>query len=121
MPDIKFKTATIASSGTTSSIISMDSEAGYPSGGTVMGVILPAAFTGTALGLEVSDTLNGTYVTVYDPNKSGGAGAYSVACAQGNYIPFKVEYTSGMRYLKIVSGSSEGAARTLKVAVRSVQ
>lgn len=121
MPDVKFKSATISSGGTESTVISMDAQDGHPNGGTIMGVILPASFTGTAIGLKVSDKLGGTYVTVYDPNKSGGAGDYSVACAQGKYIPLKLEYTSGMRYVKIVSGSSEGADRTLLVAVRHVQ
>lgn len=80
-------------------------------GGLVLcGILLPAAFTGTALTFEVCNTLGGTYVPL-NSTTSGTLLTYTVA--QGTYCAIDPKDFQGVQYLKIKSGSSEGAARTL--------
>lgn len=73
------------------------------------GVILPATFTGTALTFEVSHD-DVTYQGLYDEFGT----AVSMTVAQGRSYPLPGEL-AGFPYFKIVSGSSEAAARTLRI------
>lgn len=77
-------------------------------GGQLMGVILPSAMTGTTIGLQVSDQSGGTYVALKD-----GASDLALTSAASKYIYFDPKYTEGIRFAKIVSGSAEGAQRSL--------
>ncbi len=87
-----------------------ESEAINCGGMTLVGIMLPAAFTGTALTFEVSSTLAGTYVALKSTT-SGTALSYTVA--QGTYCAIDPKDFHGVQFLKIKSGSAEGAARTL--------
>lgn len=100
--------AVIASSGTASAAIDL---AGF----TLCGILLPAAFTGTALTFQVSSAIGGTYVALKSTT-SGTSLSYTVA--QGTYAAIDPKDFQGVRFLKVVSGSTEGAARTLKLATR---
>lgn len=96
----------IASGQTTSAALDL-------AGKTPCGVYLPAALTGTALTFLVSHD-GSTYVTV-----ATGAGAdYSVTVAADKYVPLDYTKFLGVRYLKLKSGSTELAARTIQVATR---
>lgn len=79
-------------------------------GMALTGIFLPAAFTGTALTFEACDTVGGTYVPVKS-TVSGTALSYTVA--QGTYCAIDPKDFQGIPFLKIKSGSAEGAARTL--------
>lgn len=97
--------AVIANGGTVSDVLDMV-------GHTLCGIFIPAAFTGVALTFQASPTATGTFVSVRD----GAGAALTVTVAAGQYIPIDPKNFHGLRYLKIVSGSAEGAARTLTVA-----
>lgn len=98
----------IASSATDSAAISC--------GGLVLcGVKLPATFTGTAISFLMCDTVDGTYVAVKSTT-SGTALSYTVA--QGTYCAIDPRDFQGISFLKIKSGSTEGAARTLVCSLK---
>lgn len=101
-------TATIAINQTTSGAVSLG-------GGTLVGIQMPAAFTGTSIGLMV--TLDGTnYVDVYD--LSGNLLAITVAADR--YISLDPGVYIGLETIKIKSGSTELAARTITLVVKPV-
>lgn len=81
---------------------------------TLCGVIVPAAFTGTALTFEAS--VDGTnYFPVYNTT-SGTALSYTVA--QGHYCAIDPKDFYGINFLIIKSGSAEAAARTLVASLK---
>jgi hypothetical protein len=78
-------------------------------GGIVLvGILFPAAFTGTAVTFEVSNKIDGTYVPLYN-----SAGLVSYTIAQGRFYAIDPKDFYGVNFLKIKSGSAEGAARAL--------
>lgn len=79
------------------------------SGMTLVGFMMPAAFTGTALTFEVCDTLDGTYLPLYD---SANALVSMTVAASRAYVTNPLLF-QGVQFLKIKSGSAEGAARTI--------
>jgi len=101
-------TATIAASGTTSGEVDLR-------GGTLCGIHMPAAFTGTSLSFTVATASGGTFKTL----QRNGAD-YSVPVTQGKYVSLDPSVFAGVRVLKFVSGSAEGADRTLTLATRPV-
>jgi hypothetical protein len=76
---------------------------------TLVGLIIPATFTGVALTFEASDDINGTYYAV----KGSDGTSISYTIAQGTYVVIQPAVLSGVRFLKCVSGSTEGTARTI--------
>lgn len=85
-----------------------------PTGGFVpVGIELPAAFTGTTVTFTVASSATGTFQPLYN-----SAGAVSYTVAQGRYIAIDPKDFYGVAFFKIVSGSSEGAARAFTVALR---
>lgn len=105
------KTATIANGAQTSDEVTLTD------GQTLVGIITPAALTSTAMTFTASDVAGGTFVAVRDV---GGASAYSVTVAAGYYVPVDPRVFAGVRALKCVAGSAEGAARSIKLMVRNV-
>ena len=101
---------TIAASGTTSDAINL-------SGLQVVAIETPSALTGTALTFTASVSLGGTYDAV---REVGGAAAYSVTMAASQWIPLNVNVFAGIPFVKIVSGSTEAAARTFNLICRPV-
>lgn len=93
---------TIAASGTTSGVVSNR-------GATATGVILPATFTGTALTFSVSDSSTGTFSGL-----NNDSGAVSITVAQGKAYALPAALKT-FPYFKIISGSTEGSARTITV------
>lgn len=84
-------------------------------GFALCGIFLPAAFTGTALTFEAATAIDGTYLPVKS-TASGTALSYTVA--QGTYCAVDPRDFQGIRFLKIKSGSAEGAARTLTCSLK---
>ena len=103
-------TATIASSGTTSDVIDLG-------GATLCGFIMPAAITGTSINLEMSDDDTGTFVAVQD----GEGSDLSLPVSASKFVPLtNFALIAGLRFIKLVSNSSEAAERTIKLVTRAV-
>lgn len=102
------KTATIASGGTDSGALDL---AGF----NLCGIFLPATFTGTALTFKAAATIGGTYQVVKSTT-SGSSLSYTVA--QNTYVALDPKDFQGIQFLKIVSGSTEGADRTLTLSLK---
>lgn len=104
--DVVVQTATIASSGTTSGEIDLG-------GTTLVGIEIPSAITGTSMTFTTASAAGGTFV----PIQNGGTGvALSVTIAASKRIPLGgYPEFKGCRFIKLVSGSSEAAARSIKV------
>jgi hypothetical protein len=83
------------------------------------GLTMPAAFTGTAISFQVATSLAGTYVALEDENGD----PYTLTVEASKYYPVNVIHFIGGRFLKVVSGSAQGAERTITLHVipRSVQ
>lgn len=92
---------TIASGQTVGSVMN--------TGGQVLcGILMPAAFTGTTITFQVCNTSGGTFQPLYN---SSGQVSYTVAASR--YIAIDPKDFYGVAFLKLVSGSSEGATRTV--------
>jgi hypothetical protein len=81
----------------------------------LVGIHLPAAFTGVALTFTAAKTPGGTFQGVYN---STGQVSYTVA--QGRYYAINPQDFRGVENLKIVSGSAEAAARTVTLIVKDI-
>ncbi len=87
-----------------------------PTGGfSLCGILFPAAFTGTAVTFEACATVDGTYVPVYN-----AAGAVSYTVGTSRYVAIDPKDLQGIQFLKIKSGSAEGAARTLTCSMKGI-
>ena len=84
-------------------------------GMSLCGILTPAALTGTALTFEASDVAGGTYLPVYN---SSGQVSYTVAA--NRYVAIDPKDFQGIQFLKIKSGSAEGAARTLLCSLKGI-
>lgn len=102
-------TVTIASSGTVSNAIDLGE-------GVLVGIQMPAAFTGIALTFQASDSLAGTYNAV-----TSISAAYSVTVAAAKYVSISPNDLAGVRFIKVVSGSAEGADRDIILMVRNLR
>ena len=84
---------------------------------TLVGIKLPATFTGTAITFEASDSIDGTYVVV-KATTSGTTLSYTVA--QDTWVTLDPKDFYGLNYIKIVSGSDESANRTLILSLKGL-
>lgn len=105
-----FADAAIAASNTKSAMIRL--------AGTVPnGFYTPAALDGTAITFEAAEKEDG----VFKPVKSSGGSALTFTVTTNSYYGFtkdQSDHFRGAEFIKLVSGSSESAARLLKVALR---
>jgi hypothetical protein len=105
-------TATIASGGTTSNACDLGA---LDYGQGLAGFVLPASFTGTAITFQVSVD-DSTYQALYNSNTQ-----LSITVAQGRSYGFSADTRSllfGWRFVKLISGSTEGGERAIKLLVR---
>lgn len=100
------QTLTIANGQTTSNAMSIDRFRDF-------GLAMPGAFTGTAITFLVSHD-GATYQPLY--NESNNAVSVTVAADRFYQLPAALR---AWPWFKIVSGSSEGAARELVVVAKS--
>ena len=105
---IVYNSLAIATSQPNSAVITTE-------GLSLCGILFPAAFTGTTVTFLACDTLGGTYVPVYN-----SAGAVSYTVAQGRYVAIDPKDFYGIQFLKIVSGSSEAAGRTIICSLKGI-
>jgi hypothetical protein len=107
MPN-RYPTVTIASGQTVSAAIDLTEY-------TLVGIIMPSTFTGTTMTFQASAD-NSTFVAMKDT--SGSTISYTVGTSR--YIPLDPSIFAGIRFLKLVSGSSEGQDDIIALAVRPV-
>jgi hypothetical protein len=100
---------TIANGATTSPALRVPTE-------TMLGLITPAALTGTSLSFLVSMD-NGTFVPL---NDSGTNAAVSVTITPGRAYAFDPILFLGWSYIKFVSNATELADRIFTLSVRPV-
>ncbi|MGL4558966.1 MAG: hypothetical protein ACRCV5_15810 [Afipia sp.] len=81
---------------------------------TLVGIRFPTTFTGTTVTFTASESLEGTYVGLYN-----ASGAVSYTIAQARFYVLNPADFRGVRFLKVVSGSSEGADRTLYLTLKA--
>lgn len=106
---IEHHNVNIAASSTTS-------RAAVLGGGTVVGIIFPAAMTGTSVTFQGSaDGQN--YFPLY--NISGIELSASVVA--GAWVAFEPSDLASVNNIKIVSGSTEAASRDIQLVCRSMQ
>lgn len=109
MPTVnRLGTVTIANGQTVSNSVDLGE-------GALVGIQMPAAFTGVALTLQASHN-DSTYVQV--TSKDGTA--YTITVAASKYITLPPADLAGLRYVKLVSGAAEGGARDIVVMARNV-
>lgn len=99
---------TIANGGTTSSVAEQDRA-------TLVGLVTPAALTGVAITFSVSAD-GATYNTLYKDDGN----AYSVTVAASRYIALDYAKFIGVRHIKLISGSAEGAERVIATVWRDL-
>lgn len=115
MPHLGTFLAHIANGATTSS------ETGPVNGGLGIGgngllnVLLPAAFTGTAISFLVSPD-DGTYYALYNADGT----LYSVTVVQGHAVILDPSAFIGVGYIKVVSNATEGGARVVTLVGRAL-
>jgi hypothetical protein len=80
----------------------------------LVGLLLPSALTGTTISFQGS--LDGTNFDPVYSTVSGTALSYTVA--QGHYVAFDPTPLQGLPFIKLVSGTSEAAARTIGFALK---
>lgn len=80
----------------------------------VVGLIIPAAFTGIAITLQAAESKDAALMLdVYD--KAGTQ--YSVTVAVSRYITLSPLDLSPLKYLRLKSGSAEAADRTVVIVL----
>jgi hypothetical protein len=78
-------------------------------GADAIGILLPGTFTGTALTFQVAEKSGGTFKAL---NNDSGAISITVAQDKAYLLPASL---LAFPYFKIVSGSSEGADRSIRI------
>jgi hypothetical protein len=105
-------TATVAASGTTSGWINILADVA-PNGLT--SIVTPSALTSTSLTIQVS--LDGsTALTLYDFTGS----TFTIPCVANAWIALDPALFLAFPWVRIVTGSSEAAARDFKLVIRGV-
>jgi len=98
----------IASSATTSGALDLD-------GLCFVAFIMPAAFTGTSVTFQASDD----NVTYYAVNNTANV-AVTIPVTASKYYLLNPSDFAGVRYLKFVSGSTEGGSRNINCITRTL-
>lgn len=84
-------------------------------GMSLCGIQLPATMTSTSITFEAATTKNGTYQPIY--NKSGQV---SYTITSGQFLAIDPADFYGVQFLKIKTGSNEGADRALAYALKGI-
>lgn len=107
-PKYANKTATVPNGDTVSNAVDLED-------GTFLGFTVPAALTGSSVSFSVS--LDGvTYVTM----KDGAGTTLTLSIGVDQYVPVDSGKFLGIRYIKLVCGSSQGAERVFQLATRNL-
>lgn len=76
-------------------------------------ISMPAAFTGTAMGVHVLSDDGVTYRVLYNSDGS----AYGITCAAGREIIVNLVDFLGIQSFKLLSNAAEGAERTIGITL----
>ena len=100
----------IAESGTTSDAIDTSEE-------TVVGLEVPASLDSTSISFTCCESSDGTFVPLRDTTNT----PLSITCdnTAGQFF-FDPSNFAGVRFLKVVMGTTETSARTLKLITRKL-
>tara|TARA_R110000796_G_scaffold65782_1_gene151775 strand:+ start:3373 stop:3729 length:357 start_codon:yes stop_codon:yes gene_type:complete len=101
-------TLTIASGATTSSSLDLRAKG-------LVGFLMPATFTGTTMTFTGSMD-DSTFTALYNADNT----AFSITVAVARRYCLNPADFLGVRYVRFVSGSSEGGARTIEAVTRSL-
>lgn len=99
---------TIESSGTTSSAATLYGR------GNLVALETPSALTGTSFTFQAS-TDGSTYVPVYNEGTQ-----YSVTVGTSRFVSLDPAVFAGVKYVKVVSGSTEAAGRTITLVTAGI-
>jgi len=89
------------------------------SGNALCGFFFPSAFTGATLKITAATMSGGTFETVQADEL--GSGDYTITVTASKYVPItNLAIIAGLRFIKLVSASSEAAARSITLVVRPV-
>jgi hypothetical protein len=103
-------TATILISGTVSDAIQLGSRE------VIVGVILPATFTGTGLSFQVSDD-NATFGALVD---TAGANVGATGLTAGKCFSIDPVVTAPWNFVKVVSNAAEAAQRLVTLIIQTL-
>jgi hypothetical protein len=103
------KQVTIANGATTSGEVDLGQT-------SVVALLMPADFTGTAITFLSAEAAGGTFRTVTNADGTD----YSVVVAGGVHVALDPSALCGVRFLKLVSDAAEGGARTVILATRGL-
>ena len=106
---IIYKTITIPSGTTTSNATDIG---GY----TLVGFTLPATMTSIGLSWQVSTTLGGTYVGIYD----SAGNQLSNVIAGGRFYAVTSTTSHGLQYIRAVAGANEAANRVITLHLKAI-
>lgn len=110
MPRTSSQTVTIANAGTVSTAVRIDPA-------MVTGVVMPSAFTGTALAIHGSLTFDGTYQALFDSD--GNAVSLGVAASRSIGLSgAEAAVVAAFPFLKVVSNAAEAAERVITIVTR---
>lgn len=101
--------ATIANGAPLSSVIPLN-------GFSLVGILFPSAFTGATVSFEAS--VDG--VTFFPVRSTLMGTLLSYTVTQGTYAAIDPKDFAGIAFLKILSASNEGGARTLTCSVKGI-
>lgn len=73
-------------------------------------IVVPAAFTGTTIKFQASIDQGTTFFALYNE-----ATEYSVTVSTSRYVALNPNVFEGVACVRLVSGSSEAASRTISV------
>lgn len=97
--------ATVAVGGTTSAEVDLK-------GQVLVGIFVPSTFDGTTITLTAATASGGTFVTVQDSD--GSSSAFTITTTASRYVPIdNLAITAGLRFVKLVCGSSQTTTDTV--------
>jgi hypothetical protein len=97
------QTATVAVNGTTTDEIDLGR------GQQLFGIFVPSTFDGTTITLTASPSSGGTFVAVQD----GYGSTFTLTTTASRYVPISdLRITGGLRYIKLVCGSTQTTSST---------
>jgi hypothetical protein len=105
---IRTTNAVIALSGTISAAVDL-------AGTGLVAIQLPSVMTGTAISFQGSAD-GVTYGAIHD----GAGAAVSITTAANLVVVVPSSITNGTRWIKLVSGSTEAAERTIKLITKAI-
>jgi len=85
-------------------------------GMSLVGVRIPASFTGTSISIQESNSLTGTFRDVYNVN--GVAASFPVAA--NRTVMFNPSDLAGLQFICLKSNAAEALDRSLNLILRTV-